>query len=213
MPGLQAAFRARVSEAMKLAEVGEVARAEAAPGSKTERDLYPARLEYLYELTYLRIFVAWEHFLEQAFLRYLCGYASKVGAAVPATGTTFQATLATAEVAVLAGRDYVLWHNPNAVTLRAQKFFASSPIETVVRSNSARLEHFAAIRHRVTHAQSDARKKFDLATMALVGKRYRGSRAGAFLRDLDPTVSPPQPPQRWVDQLGRELQNLAAQIA
>lgn len=210
MPGLEAAFRARVSEAMKLAEIGEVARAEATPGSRTERDLYPARLEYLYELAYLRIFVGWEAFLEQAFLRYLCGYASKVGSAVPSKGTSFRPTLAKAEADLLAGKDYVLWHNSSAVVRRAQVFFSSSPIETVVRSNTARLDHFAAIRHRIAHAQADARKKFDTATMTLAGKRYRGSRAGAFLRDVDSNVAPAQ---RWVEQLGRELQSLAVQIA
>src|SRR5712672_2619521 len=36
------------------------------------------KLELLYELAYLRFFIQWEVFLEQSFLRYLCGYSSSV---------------------------------------------------------------------------------------------------------------------------------------
>lgn len=129
---------------------------------------------------------------------------------MPATGRSFETTIASAEATVLGGRDYVLWHNPNTVVNRANRFFASSPIETVLLSNISRLENFAAVRHRITHSQSDARTKFDAATTAIAGKRYGGSRAGSFLRDTDPSTSPSL---RWVEQLGNELQSLAMQIA
>ena len=210
MPGLAAEFRDRVAAAVRLAEIGEVARAEASPGSQTRHNLHPARLELLYEMAYLRIFVSWEAFLEQAFFRYLCGYSSAAGTAVPAAGKTFETTIAAAEAAVLGGNRFVLWHNPSKVVTRASRFFASSPIQTVVLSNTSRLENFAAIRHRITHTQSDARKNFDAATMTIAGKRYGGSRAGAFLRDTNPGTTPAQ---RWVEQLGQELEKLALQIA
>lgn len=210
MPGLEAEFRARVSQAIKLAQIGEIARAEARAGSQTRAGLHPTRLEYLYEMAYLRIFVSWESFLEQAFLRYLCGYTSRVGVAAPVPGQAFQSTLANAERAVLGGQQYVLWHNPARVIQRARQFFGSSPIETVVLSNSTRLEHLAAVRHRITHAQQDARSKFDTATMTIAGRRYRGGRPGAFLRDEDASATPAP---RWLEQLGREFQGLAAQIA
>jgi hypothetical protein len=44
----------------------------------------------------------------------------------------------------------------------------------------------------------------------IAGRRYRGSRAGAFLRDEDSSATPAP---RWLEQLGREFQGLAAQIA
>ena len=210
MPGLEGEFRARVAEAIKLAEIGEVAKAEASAGSQTRHNLHPARLELLYELAYLRMFVSWEAFLEQVFLRYLCGYSSKFGVAAPAAGTAFAPTLASAATAVLAGRRYVLWHNPSAVVDRARRFFSGSVVETVILSNTARLDQCAAVRHRITHSQSDARRQFDAATMTFTGTRYKGGRPGAFLRDVDASVAPPE---RWLEHLGRELQGLAAQIA
>lgn len=78
MPGLGAEFRDRVTAAIRLAEIGEIARAEALPKSLTRRNLHPVRLELLYEMAYLRIFVSWETLLEQTFFRYLCGYTSTV---------------------------------------------------------------------------------------------------------------------------------------
>lgn len=210
MPALEATFRARASEAIKLAEIGELAKAGAITGSQTRRNLYPSRLEALYEMAYLRIFVSWEAFLEQVFLRYLCGYRSRFGLAVPSTGTSYSSTLAAAEQAVLAGSKYVLWHNPSVVITKARKFFSNSPIEAIILSNTTRLDHLAAVRHRITHSQRHARQRFDAATMIIAGRRYKGGRPGAFLRDRDNSATPSV---RWLEQLGREFQGLAGQIA
>ena len=210
MPNFGADFRLRLSDALKLAEIGEVARLEAARGSRTRANLYPTRLEALYEMAYLRVFVSWEAFLEQIFLRYLCGYTSTIGIATPIAGTGYLPTLSRAEQAVLGGNAYVLWHNPGRVVARCRKFFVVCTVENVVLSNIARLDSLAAIRHRITHAQEDARRKFDLATMSLAGKRYRGARPGAFLRDWDRSVTPSV---RWLERLTLELDGLAAQLA
>jgi hypothetical protein len=210
MPDLGAEFHRQAAEALVVAQIGELVRTEAAPTSQTRRQLRHTRLELLYELAFLRMFVAWETFLEEVFLRYLCGYVSRHGHAAPATGLTLCHSLADAQATVLRGRDYILWHSPVKVADRAQRVMVGCPVETVLRSNTARLESFAAIRHRIVHAQQDARRNFDTATMNIAGKRYRGARPGAFLRDRDFNTSVQV---RWLDTLGQELQNLAAQIA
>ncbi len=209
MPPLSGQFQAQVAEAMLIAVSGEVARAEAGPASLTRRHLHPARLELLYELAYLRIFVGWEAFLEQVFFRLLCGYQSRFGQALLVPNSSYSRTLQHAEQAVLAGQQYVLWHNPARVIARSQKFFSTCTVDSVLSSNVDMLAHLAAIRHRITHSQTDARRQFDAATMDLSGRRYRGSRAGAFLRDYDRTVAPHI---RWLERLGGQLTQLAAQI-
>jgi len=209
MPDLHGELQRRSFEALALAEIGEIARVEAAAGSRTKAELHAYRLEALYEMAYLRIFVSWESFLEQAFLRFLCGYTSAHGVATMLPGRAFLPTLAQAETAVLGGNAYVLWHNPTRVVTRCRRFFHASTIETIVASNTARLEALAAIRHRIAHAQADAKQKFDSATMLLVGRRYRGARPGAFLRDRDTSVSPPE---RWLDRLAQELVSLSRQV-
>jgi hypothetical protein len=150
----------------------------------TQPQIGVVTIELAYELAFLRVFLAWEVFLEDVFLRLLCGYARSGGALEPlAAGQNYRRTLADAEIAVLQGRAYKLWHNPTDVVDRAKIFFTGSAFELAIASKQADLGYYAAIRHRIAHAQEHARIQFDLATMQLAARRYRGSRPGRFLRD------------------------------
>lgn len=155
------------------------------------------------------MFIAWESFLEESFLRYMCGFHCKQSAPqVPNSGSHLS-TLALARAALHGSQQYLLWHNPAKVVARSQSFFTQGAHETVIASNQARIEHFARARHRVAHAQQDAHRKFDQATMSLVGRRYPASRVGRFLRDRDAS----QPlPSRWLQTIASELVALARQI-
>src|SRR2546427_472886 len=81
MPQLQALFATETDRALGLAEAGERIRAVSHSGSVGRTELSISRLEAMYEMAFLRIFLLWEDFLEQSFLRYLCGYASSTGVA------------------------------------------------------------------------------------------------------------------------------------
>lgn len=210
MPPYSAALQRSVNEAIALARAGDLVVTSVKVGAPLRRAWHFSRVELLYELAYLRIFIEWESCLEQTFLRYLCGYASVLGTCTTVTDTKFYHDLATAQAAVLGGRQYALWHNPGVVILRAKQFFQSSFHETVVASNLTDLGHLAAIRHRIAHGQDDAKQNFDAATMNFAGRRYFGARAGRFLRDWDRTVTPQR---RWIETLGSELVQLAQQIA
>jgi hypothetical protein len=206
--GLSRVLEDRVGAALTLAEVGEAIRSSAAKGSMAKRELYPARLEALYEMTLLRMFSTWEAFLEATFLRYLCGYASSSGPM--ALLQPRHPTMLSAEVSLLGNQDFLSWSKPISVVRRSQRFFASGLHEIVIGSHQARLEWFAAIRHRVAHDSSFSRQQFDAATMGLVGRRYPGSSPGRFLRDWNRVVVPPE---RWIQTIGAELKDLSRQIA
>jgi hypothetical protein len=206
MPPLAAQFRQSVSEALALARAGDLA---AAVGSPIRREWHVAHVELLYELAYLRIFVEWELFLEQTFLRYLCGYVSIGGQIYPPATGGFYATLQAAETAILAGRPFALWHDPTRVIIRARQLLTGCPHENVIASHTTRLLDLAAVRHRIVHAQKDAKQKFDTATINLSGRRYRGARPGRFMRDWDYSTTPAR---RWLSALGIELGNLAQQM-
>lgn len=208
MPSLSSEFNKRVVDALGISEAGEVAASRDA-GAPLRFTL--SRLEALYEMAFLRTFVGWEAFLEQAFIRYLAGYISHAGQQRLPAGRTYSPTLNAAEAQVLGGKAYRLWHNPQDVTGRCRQFFlAGESFETVVASNSARIGAMAAVRHRIAHAQEDAAKKFDVATLLFNGRQYRGARPGRFLRDWVPAKSPPT---RWLHELSTELIQLARQIA
>ena len=209
MPRLDLVFSGEADKALALARAGELIRATAGPGSIAARELYPARLESIYELSYLKVFVRWEDFLEASFLRYMCGCQSRHGQATLAGGAHYYPSLAAAQAALLGSQQYVLWHGPRTVLTRVRRHVLNGTHEAVIAAAQARLSDFAAIRHRIAHGQSDARNKFDLATMSLAGRRYPGARAGRFLRDWDSTITPPL---RWLESIIRTLTALAGSI-
>ncbi len=206
MPLLSKRLAAEIVTATDLARAGELIRADPSGRTRGRHYMTMTRLENLYEFAYLRVFLAWETFLEETFVRYLCGFQmlsgppTLIGAAYP--------TLADARTGILGGRDWVSWY-PDAVERRSGLFLSNGPHELVIRSNKTRLNHFLAIRHRIAHSSAHTRTQFDQATTSLAGRRYTGSSAGRFLRDHQPT----NPTQRWLFVIGDELGGLASQIS
>jgi hypothetical protein len=210
MPALAARFRSSVGTAVGIAEAGEIVRALSAPHSRPYGEMTPSRLEALHEMAYLRIFVEWEGFLEATFIRMISGYESPLYKPILAAGKARSPTLSAAQTALYGGNDFLLWHHPRHLQTRGSNWFRGGPHELVGVSNFARLEWFGWVRHRVAHGSDDARRKVDIATIGLSGRRYRGASAGRFLRDWDSSKTPPE---RWLHSIGYELVNLAAQIS
>jgi hypothetical protein len=211
MPNLSGDFEAKVSQALELADKVEAARLLLV--GRTQRALlHPERVEMIYEMAFFRCYLAWEEFLEQSFVRYLAGYVSALY--TPLRTGVAVGTIAAANSVYLGGRPYKLWHDPGVVIARAAGFLVGSPHETVIRSAMADLTQYAAIRHRIAHAQSNAKNQFDSACVALIGHHVRGSKPGKLLRMAHP--GPPggalNPSFRWLHQAANEYVSLAKQI-
>lgn len=206
MPRFDRVLSDQAQVAIGIVKAGEVAHISG--GLSIRKHWNVSRLEALHELAYLRVFAAWEVCLESVFYRSLCGYASRAGQET--VGGGYFRTLAHAESAVLKARPFVLWHDPQKVVDRCRAFIVSGlrVQEITIASNLARLEYFAFTRHRIVHDQTDAKRKFDSATIQLTGRTYPGSRPGRFLRDWSTT----SPRQRWLDLIIGELISLAGQI-
>lgn len=207
MPRLDVDFSAEVSRAVGLAEAGVRIRAASPASSVARRELTIARLEALYEVAFLRVFLVWETFLEQSFYRYLCGYVSGLGACTLINPA--YAAIAAAEATVLGTNDFVSWANATKVVRRAQRHMTGSFHELVLLSDLTRLGYFTAVRNRIAHPSQFARNEFDVATRALALHRYPGSSAGRFLRDR--AVAGPVP-KTWLEVIADELVALARQI-
>jgi hypothetical protein len=205
MPPLATQFEKLVGKALNIAQAGEIIRKTG--DLEIRRQLPPARLEAIYEMAYLRIFLSWESFLEESFVRYLCGYVP-AGGLINLINPPFR-NLNDAHLAILDRKEYVSWTSPKIVIQRSKDFIDDGPHEVVFKSSKAWLESLSAIRNRIAHGSTHARKQFDIATMNLVGKRYPGSSSGRFLRDWNKWVNPPV---RWIHTLGDGLKNLAIQI-
>lgn len=208
MPRFDLALARHGQAAIGIVRAGELARTISRPRSILWSEWRISRLEALYELAFLRFFIAWEMFQEATFYRCLCGHMSRHGQEVPARGKYYK-TIRDAELAVLGGHSYKHWYDPSAVATRCQQHVIAGRHETTLSSHLARLQCYAAIRHRIAHGQEDARRKFDGATTMLAGKTYPGSRPGRFLRDVDPGAPTKV---RWLHTIAAELSGLAGQI-
>ena len=210
MPALGSEFRRQVDSAILIAKAGELARDALPARSAARGELRPSRLEAIYEMAYLRIFVMWEVFLEETLIRMMCLQRSPLCTPVPQVPGTRFPSLAAARAALYGGQRYLLWHDPGRVVARSRAWLHLGPHELVIASQSANLEWMASVRHRIAHGSDDARSKFDFASMQLAGRRYRGASAGRLLRDADPNSVAEE---RWLTILGRALGDLALQIA
>lgn len=227
MPRFDLMLARQSHAALRIVTAGETMRRSGGHLGLTEWSL--SRLESLYELAFLRIFAAWEMCQEAVFVRALCGFTSASGQEtlvspmqhlpahlrVPAHLSHYH-TLHAAESAALNGRRFLLWHDPNDVIRRCQRYIRSgtghpATLETTIASDRPRLEQLSAIRHRIVHThQTDAKVNFDNVTRTLaIGKVYDASRPGKFLRDWDRASGPPL---RWLVALTNDLINLAGQL-
>lgn len=126
-------------------------------------------------------------------VHYLADYAS--GEYVPKrVSGKAPRTLREAREELYAGKDYLLWHNPDQVVARVRKVLEECPVEAVVASSSTELGHFAALRHRVAHDSSDTKEKFKAAALALCGGEHRS--VGRMLRSAD--NADPLNPRKWL---------------
>ena len=132
MPNMARVFATSSSGAVDFARGIESVRTHLAV-TEARRLLPIARLELTYELAYLRMFTAWEDFLEQSLLRYMCGYAARHGQEQP-VGGHYCSTLSTAKTTLYGTQQYMLWHNPNRIIARAALHLQQSRHETVIAS-------------------------------------------------------------------------------
>lgn len=214
MPRFDLALSTQANLATRITLAGETMRQSGGSLGKSEWSI--VRLEALYELAYLRVFAAWETLLENIFLRSLCGYATSAGGQETLVGgANYFPTIAAAEAHVLAGKQYMLWHNPSVVVARCRQHIDHAAPgcprvqELAIASSVNRLVHLSAIRHRIVHEQTDALNKFNAATVAIAaGRLYAAGRPGKFLRDWDKSV----PKRRWLTVLLDELVAYASQM-
>ncbi|HEX5284746.1 MAG TPA: hypothetical protein VFW30_11565 [Bryocella sp.] len=202
---------ANLDVASDIASAGEQARSIGARGSA----LFPIdRLEALYEMAFLRIFISWETFLEDTFQRCICGRLS-----LP-TGVTLvyppYCAFEDAELAILDGSSFFGWADPIKVRDLAKRFVAGGyggtvggPHQQVISSNLSRLRALKSIRNFIAHKSAKAKDDFEQSALLLSGVSYAGSSPGRFLRDSTSSAST----ESRLQVFAREFGNLAQPIA
>ena len=194
-------------------KVLEAVRRSAPLGANSSRGFNSRQIEAMYELAYLRVFAAWEVFLEESFLRLMCGYLG-AGNSHP-TRVPTPKSIEDARLVVLGGRRFKPWHDPTVVIDRTEVFFlpvpgVDIPHQSVVSSAIMLIKDFGEIRHHIAHLTGDTCRKYQAATMRLCGSRF-GRRAGRFLRSEHVDVATGRR-SRWLDRICMDLKALASQF-
>lgn len=143
------------------------------------------------ELAFMRSFLTWEGFLEEAFILYLLGKKSPNG-----YGPVRYANPMNRQHAIdLLASDalHTDWTAPDRVVRRAMRFFkGGEPFVNVIRPQSNLLGNLKTIRNALSHTSDNAGDKF----MAFVRNELtyfpKGMTPGVFLATLKPNYSPPK---------------------
>ncbi len=142
-------------------------------------------IEEIAALCLLRLALSWESFVEDSFLRYLCGAASlqnavpqNTGARSPSIGDAFK---------LLAGpNNYLAWPAAEITNRANQHFLAGGPYASAVGAASGILSEIQVVRNRMAHRSEFSKNRFTAVVRAHVGHVPRGTTPGRFLRMTTP---------------------------
>ncbi len=128
----------------------------------------------------LKLTLAWESFVEDTFLRYLCGSKSAAGVA-PTLLLSKEPTLNAAFKTLTKGNRYLAWHADTTIN-RANKWFdAGAPYLNAVSGVKSDLDDMADIRNRIAHRSAYSVTAFQDVVRARLGYVPTGMTPGRFL--------------------------------
>jgi len=143
------------------------------------------QLERITELSFLRIFIAWESFLEESFIRYLVGAKSPSG--FRPRKYVDPKNLDHATKLIYSGRQYFRWNSPSEITAISEIYFKDGePYKNVIQGAITSLNEMSIIRNRIAHKSIDSKNKFNSFIRRKFGHGIRGMTPGRFLLKINP---------------------------
>jgi len=143
------------------------------------------------ELAFMKSFLTWEGFLEEAFILYLLGKKAPTGYspirhAIP-MNRQHAVELLTSETA------HTDWAAADRVVRRAARFFKGGrPFFDVIRPQTNLLNNLKTIRNALSHNSKEAVEKFEALVRNELTYLPPGMIPGKFLATLKPHVNPPK---------------------
>lgn len=137
-------------------------------------------IEIITELAFLRIFIAWENFLEASFIRYL------VGARSPSKYRPRRLisprNMSHALDILSSDREIINWNSASLVILRAERCFREGePYKNAIQAATLDLNDMNTIRNRIAHKSKISKDKFNSFIRRKFGHGRRGMTPGRFL--------------------------------
>jgi len=178
-------FRKKINESLSLAN--DAVSLKELRGN-TYRNIRKSKTYLIVELSFLQLFISWEQFLEQTFVRYMCGGITCNG--YSPKRFVQPKTLEHAGDIIMQGRPYVDWTKLDEVITKAELYFdKGEPFADTLRNASAQLEDMKMLRNRITHRSKHSEEKFRGLVLQKMGYNPRGMVPGRFLLEKIPRSS------------------------
>jgi hypothetical protein len=178
LPDILSDYKTKVSACMQY--IGKAF----AQDSSGKYILTTAEQSFVVDAAFLRIFIAWESFLESIFVGYLMGH--------PSTGGRFAKKFASppteihARELLIGTQKYVDWANPEIVRKLAQLYFdKGEPLGPLVASIQTDLFDLKIVRNAAAHLTSTTGRALDGLATRKLGKSIQGVTVSDFLLSMD----------------------------
>lgn len=143
------------------------------------RSIHKRTVYLLVENLFLKLFLSWEQFLEQTFIRYMCG--AKTSSGYSPRRFVQPPSLEHAINFIKRTRPYADWTVWSEVIARAELcFYKGSPF-TDASGGEAQLDEMRIIRNRIAHSSRHSEEKFQETVLQKLGYTPRGMVPGRLL--------------------------------
>lgn len=147
----------------------------------------------LIELAFLRSYLAWERFLEEAFILYLIGKKpQRRRRSLKRLATPKSYDHAMQLILLETKRSYVDWDNPQTVDERARKWFLDGePFVSALRNRQNQLNEIKTLRNAIAHRSIASQSNFQRLVRDKLMFLPQNLSVGGFLEKNVPGVLPP----------------------
>lgn len=137
------------------------------------------------EAAFLQMFKAWESFLEDCSIAFMCGRLRRDGLSVPCHVRTLNEE--TARGLIYQDRPFVEWTDVEKIIQRWDRFFSPpNLLVSAVRPAKVELDQMVAIRNAIAHSSPVSSQRFKKVVQGQFGGRPAISRPADFLSAIYP---------------------------
>jgi hypothetical protein len=181
-----AVFRASVAEASNFISI--IIQKYASGAYK-----FPAPLRrFVVESSFLRIFIAWETFLEDVFMKYMMGEEPIVTPIAHRYATPIDLTHAKSFLIGLNSRQFIDWSTPDSIRKLSLIYFGPANIlNDTIGAIYTDFLNLKTIRNAAAHMSSSTSSKLDVLATNIMGSPQAGISASRLLLWINPV--PPVP--------------------
>jgi len=177
-------FELNLNEALNLLTESNSYRVQNAQGAFIH--IGSRRKELFASIALLKMHMSWEDFLENVFVRYLCGGQTASGYSPILLQVPFS-VITTAYSTLLGRNNYINWSPHNVISQASRFFDLGEPFSSAIAASRNKLNEINIVRNRFAHRSDFATNEFEKVIRNTLGYIPRGINSGRWLMMIDPS--------------------------